>query len=153
MKKLSLFLLMILCLFITGCGEEKLKEVATINEFVSAAEDENFSVEDNSSNYSSHSYITDSRKAKLNDIEIEMIVYSDSKSAESVLESHIDSFNLLKSTAAHEKDSKGDNYHKYFLVSNRMYMISSRVENTLIFCKTNLENKDIVDEIFDELDY
>ena len=153
MKKLGVFLLMVLCLFITGCGEEKLKEVATIEEFIRIAQDENFSIEDNSSNYSSHSYITDSRKAILNDIEIEMIVYSDSKSAETVLESHIESFNLLKSTAAHEKDTKGDNYHKYFLVSNRMYMVSSRVENTLIFCKTNLDNKDIVDEIFDELDY
>ena len=81
------------------------------------------------------------RKAKLNDIEIEMIVYSDSKSADTVLESHIESFNLLKSTAAHEKDIKGDNYHKYFLVSNRMYMISSRVENTLIFCKGKIKKK------------
>ena len=153
MKKLGVFLLIVLCLFVTGCGEDKLKEVVTIDEFVRVLEDESFVIKDNSSDYSSHSYITNSRKATLGDLEIEMIEYSDSKSAENVLESHIESFKLLKSTAAHEKESKGDNYHRYFLVSNRMYMISARVENTLIFCKTNLDNKDIVDEIFDELDY
>ena len=153
MKKLGVFLLMVLCLFVTGCGEEKLKEVKTMDDFTTILTNNDFSVSDNSSNYPSVSYIKNSKKAVLDDIEIEMIEYSDSKSAETVLEGHIESFNLLKSTAAHEKDSKGDNYHRYFLVSNRVYMISARVENTLMFCKTNLDNKDTVDKIFEELGY
>ena len=155
MKKLGVFLLMALCLFMTGCGEDKTKEVATLDEFATIASNNNFVVTDNSSNYSTVSYINSSRKATYNNdtIEMEMIEYSDSESAEKVLEAHIESFNLLKSTAAHEKDTKGDNYHKYFLVSNNMYMVSARVENTLLFCKTNINNKDTVDKIFNELGY
>ena len=65
----------------------------------------------------------------------------------------LDSFNLLKSTGASEKKDKGDNYYKYFLISNNYYMVSSRVDNTLIFCKTLLTNKEEVDKVLDELGY
>ena len=82
-----------------------------------------------------------------------MIKYTDNESAEKVLEGHIESFNLLKSTGASEKDTKGDNYHKYFLVSNNRYMISVRVENTLVFCKTLITNKETVDKVLNELGY
>lgn len=153
MKKLSIYLLMVMCLFMTGCGEEKTKELVTLDNFSTIAMNNNFVVSDNMEGYESVSYIEGSKKAVLDDIEIEMIDYTDSDSAELVLESHIESFNLLKSTGAHEKDSDGDNYHRYFLVSNNKYMISARVEDTLIFCKTDLDNKETVDKIFEELGY
>jgi len=153
MKKLFVFFLMIVCLVMTGCGEDKTKVAVSTDEFNTICTDNDFTVKDNSSTYEKYDYITDSRLATLNDIEIEMIQYTDSESAEKVLESHIDSFNLLKSSGAAEKNFKGDNYHKYFLVSNNRYMISVRVDDTVIFCKTMLTNKDKVDEIFEELGY
>ena len=153
MKKISISLLLVICLFMTGCGEEKTKKLITLDDFSTILTNNNFSISDNNDNYSSISYIEGSMKAVLDSIEIEMIDYTDTKSAEKVLNSHIDSFNLLKNTAAHEKNIKGDNYHRYFLVSNNKYMISARVEDTLIFCKTNLDNKDKVDKIFEELGY
>ena len=39
------------------------------------------------------------------------------------------------------------------LISNGYYMISSRVENTLIFCKTNLDNKATVENVLGKLGY
>ena len=87
------------------------------------------------------------------DIVIEMIVYDNADDAEKVLEEHIKSFNLLKSTGAAEKKQTGDNYHKYFLISNNYYMVSSRIDNTLIFCKTLVTNKESVDKVLDELGY
>ena len=103
--------------------------------------------------YKNYDYITDARLATLDDIEVEMIQYTDSESAEKVLKGHIDSFNLLKSSGAAEKNTKGDNYHKYFLVSNNRYMVSIKVEDTVVFCKTMLTNKDKVDELFEKLGY
>ena len=153
MKKLFVFFLMIMCFFMTGCGEDKTKVSISTDEFSDICSNNGFTVKDNSSAYEKYDYITGSKIASLNDIEIEMIQYTDSESAEKVLEGHIDSFNLLKSSGAAEKNTKGDNYHKYFLVSNNRYMISVRVDDTVIFCKTMLTNKDKVDELFEKLGY
>jgi len=153
MKKLFVCFLMIVCLLMTGCGEAKTKVVISADEFKNICTDNGFTVKDNMNIYKNYDYITDARLATLDGIEIEMIQYTDSESAEKVIEGNIDSFNLLKSSGAAEKDTKGDNYHKYFLVSNNRYMISVRVEDTVVFCKTLLTNKDKVDELFEKLGY
>ena len=103
--------------------------------------------------YSSVDYILDSRKAVDGDTEIEMVVYIDSETADKALNYHISSFETLKSTAAAEKEKEGKNYHSYFLISNNRYMISTRVDNTLIFSKSMLENKELVEKIISELGY
>lgn len=153
MKKIGIYLLIIMCLFITGCGEPKTKTVATLDQFSNVAANNKFVISDNSEDYSKVSYIVGSKKANSGSIEIEMIKYTDAESAEKVLEGHIESFNLLKSTGANEKNTKGDNYHKYFLISNNRYMVSVRVEDTLLFSKTLITNKKTVDKVFEELGY
>ena len=153
MKKLSFCLLLIMCLFITGCGEPKLKEVTTLERFTEVAQNNGFSVVDNSDDYFGIDYIVDSRKAIIDDNEIEMVVYDNSENADRTLKQHIESFVTLKSTAAAQKDVEGENYHTYFLVSNNRYMISTRVENTLIFSKVMVENKDLVENVISELGY
>ena len=82
-----------------------------------------------------------------------MIEYSDSETAEKVLEGHVESFNLLKSTGAHEENNKGSNYHRYVLVSNNRYMITLRVDNMLIFSKTLITNQETINKFFEELGY
>ena len=153
MKKLFICFSLVMCLLTTGCGEEKSKVAVSVDDFSTVCTDNGFTVNENTATYQSYDYITDARLATLGDIQIEMIKYTDSESAEKVLESHIESFNLLKSSGAAEKNHKGDNYHKYILVSNNRYMISVRVDNTLIFCKTMQTNIEKIDKIFEELGY
>lgn len=153
MKKLSIYFLIIMCLFITGCNSNKSKEVITLDDFNLTTSGEGFYLTSNIGEYNGVSYITGSMVATLDDLEIEMVTYSDNTYPEKVLEEQIDSFNLLKATAAFENNEKGKNYHKYVLVSNNKYMVSSRVENTLIFTKANLDDKELVDKIFDSLGY
>lgn len=153
MKKIGIYLLIVMCLFITGCGEPKTKKVATLEEFNTVAANNKFAVSNNMSSYDDLDYIIGSQKASYGDIEIEMIKYSDSNSAEKVLESHIENFKSRKSTGANEKNIKGENYHKYFLISNNRYMVSVRVEDTLLFCMTLITNKETVDKVFNELGY
>lgn len=153
MKKLSIFVLIFMCLFITGCGEDKEKGVATLDNFNTVSVNNSFTVEDNMDAYQNVDYIVGSKVAKYDDIEIEMVKYTDDDYAEKVQDSQIESFNLLKSTGAFEDKEKGDNYYKYILVSNGRYMISARVEDTLVFCKTLLENKETVEKIYNELGY
>lgn len=153
MKKLNICLLLGICLFMTGCGEPKTKNVITMDEFTTITTNSNFTVSDNMKEYKNASYIDDAKVAVLDDIQVEMITYSTEDYAEQVIEGHIENFNLLKNTGAHEKNTEGENYHRYFLVSNNKYMISARVENTLIFCKTDLDNKETVDKLFEDLGY
>ena len=150
MKKFSICLLMIISLFITGCGN-KTKVAITLEDFSQAATDKHFVVmlED----YTGVSYINEARVASMDGIEIQMINYTEAKYAEKVQNEQIDSFNLLKTTGAWEKKDSGKNYYRYEIVSNGYYMINTRVDNTLIYCKTLLENKDTVQGLFNELGY
>lgn len=151
MKKLNICLLVIVCLFMVGCTSNKTKETTTLENFSTELSNNNFQVV--LKDYSNIDYIVESRVGTYNDIEIEMIKYTDSSYADKVHGEHIESFNLLKSTGAAEVKDKGKNYYKYSLVSNGYYMISSRVDDTLIFCKTSINNKDLVDSIYTNLGY
>ena len=145
--------LLLLCLFITGCVGEKTKVVASLDKFNNIVVNKGFTVVDNTSSYNDVNYILNSRVAVYEDIEIEMIEYNNGENASIVQQGHIESFNLLKSTGAHAKKDKGSNYYSYVLVSNNRYMVSTRVDNTLIFCKVMLNDKDIVEDILTELGY
>ena len=153
MKKLSFLLIFILCLFITGCGEPKELTAVSLDTFNSVSLNNNFTIKDNTDDYKNVSYITGSNVATFGDIQIDMVVYSDSESAKRVQNEQITQFNLLKSTGAFEKKIEGDNYYKYILVSNNRYMISTRVDNTLVFCKTLITNKEVVEKIYNEIGY
>lgn len=155
MKKINLFLLAICCLLFTGCGNNiKNKDVKTIDDFNKVATNNNFKIKDNKESYAEQDYIIKASIATYGtDITIEMIEYDNVENTIKVQEGQINSFILLKSTGATEKNIKGDNYRKHYLISNNHYMISTRVENTLIFSKTLLTNKDKVDAILDELGY
>lgn len=153
MKKIEIYFLIIICLFITGCGKDKVKVVTTLDNFNTVLVSKNFTVNSNMNAYESVDYIVDSKKAYLDDIEIEMLEYTDSDYSKKVHDNQIESFNLLKNTGAYELNDEGSNYYRYELVSNGYFMISTRVDNTLIYCKTLLENKETVEEIFNELGY
>ena len=148
MKKI---LLIILVLFMTGCT--MVKTATNVNNFENVASNKGFSINNRSSEYDSVSYIKEYSKATLDDTVIEMVVYSDSESAAKVQQSHIKDFSLRKSTGAQIISQKGKNYYHYSLVSNNRYMLSTRVDNTLIFCQVMLEDKELVDNIIKELGY
>lgn len=152
-RSLSFCLLIVLCLFITGCNSNNLKEVATLDEFSSVVSNKGFTVNDNMETYSEVDYILEAKQAVYDDITIEMIKYVGDEQASKVQENHIDSFDLLKSTGASAHKDKGKNYYSYSLVSNNRYMFSVRVENTLIFGKVMITDKKLVDKILNELGY
>lgn len=153
MKKIYLTFILILCIFISGCSNTS-KEVITNETFANNATSNNFTYEDNLTSYSNYNYILSAYIAKYNeDISIEFITYDTEDNAKKVQESQIKGFNTLKSTGAAETKDKGKNYYKYILISNNYYMISSRIDNTLVFCKTPLTNKDTVEKLITSIGY
>ena len=153
MKKLSMYLLLVICLFVTGCGNDRVKETATLDEFEASSINKGFSVSDNMDSYSKVTYILDAKIATYQDIEMEMIKYSSVDYAKQVQENQIESFSLLKNTGAYAEKEKGSNYYKYALVSNGRYMISTRVDDTLIFSKVLLKDRELIEEIINGLGY
>ena len=154
MKKLWSYFVIVLCLFITGCGSsDKTKTAKTLNDFEYEATLDGFTVKDNLSRYMGLIYILESKIAEYEDIDIEMVRYSDCDYARQVQEQQIEGFNLLKSTGAFVEKEKGANYYEYALISNNRYMVSTRIDDTLIFSKVMLKDRELVEKIIDNLGY
>lgn len=154
MKRFSLFLIFLCCLFVTGCGNSnKEKTVKTLNDFEIAATSNGFVVTNNMDSYENVSYIMDSMKATLGKVEIEMVIYDNEDNAKKAHDSHIEVFNGMKGSGATLNKNKGKNYYSYNMISNGYYMISERVGNTLVFSKTQLANKEKVDKLLRAMDY
>lgn len=154
MKKNYFILLILIMAFITtGCGNSKMKEVTDVESFTSEATTDGFTVSDNSDTYQEYDYILSSTLAIVDEVNIEMVVYDTADNAKKSQEQQIEKFNLLKSANAIIKKDEGKNYYRYTMVSNGQYMITSRIDNTLIFCKTNTDNSSKVEKLFDDLGY
>ena len=151
MKKIFLFLVLIL--FVSGCASNEVKYATDVNNFESVVLKNGFSISKKDDAYYGIDYIIDHTMVTRDDIIIEMIVYSDNENADSVQKKHIENFDLLKSTGAQAVKEKGKNYYHYSLISNGRYMLSTRVDNTLIFCKVLLKDKKIIDSIIQEIGY
>jgi len=152
MKKKLCLLLICICLIITGCNP-KTKEAKNTNNFATISSNNGFIVNDNMNSYKNINYIKDSKKAIFEDITIEMVIYDISDNAKKAQENQIKNFQSLKSTGAAQEKDKGKNYYKYSLISNGYYMVSSRIDNTLIFAKVTLNNKEKIENILNSLEY
>ena len=151
MKKI--FLLIVCVLFITACASNVTKDAKNVNDFETTALKKGFTVDKDNRDYDGVSYIYEHGKIMHGESYVEMIVYSDSEKAEAVQKTHIESFDLLKSTGAQAKRESGKNFYHYSLISNNRYMVSTRIDNTLIFCKVLIEEKELVESLLTELGY
>lgn len=152
MKRVKYLVAIFMCLLLVGCGGGK-KEVGTVDSFESAAVENKFMFLDNLGSYPDVDYIKEAKKAILDSTVVEMIVYKDEKNAKKVQEEQIENFRTIKNTATTEHKDDGGNYYKFWMVSNGYYMVSSRIDNTLVFCKTQLENKEKVEAILKKMNY
>ena len=153
MKKIYLLLIIGIGLFLTGRTSNKSKEVKSLDDFNNASINNGFTVSDNMNTYQDKDYIIGASIATLGDITIEMVTYDNNESAKKTQDNHIDVFKAMKGSGAVMNSDKGKNYYKYDMVSNGYYMVSTRVENTLIFSKTQVENKDKIETLLKELGY
>ncbi len=155
MKKISLCLLAIICLVLTGCGSKETREVKTLEDFKVAATNSGFTVTDRLSYYQSDNidYITGSYLATLDDMEIEMVTYDSVESAKKTIQKHLKVFQTMKSPSMTGSKEKGANFEKHVVISNGYYLVTSRIDDTLIFSKTLLKNKESIEKILSDLGY
>ena len=153
MKKISLLLLFICFLFVTGCTSNEEKVAKTLNDFEVACNNQGFIVTDNMGEYQNVDYITGSYIATLNDVTIEMVIYDNADNASKAQKSQIEVFNTMKGSGAVINKDKGKNYYKYDMVTNGFYTVNAKVDNTLIFSRVSVDNKDTIEKILNEMGY
>ncbi len=153
MKKISLLLLFICFLFMTGCTSKEEKVVKTLDDFQAACSNQGFTVTDNMGEYQNVDYITGSYIATLDNMTIEMVIYDNADDATKAQESQIDVFNTMKGSGAVINKDKGKNYYKYDMVTNGFYTVNTKVDNTLIFSRVSVDNKDTIEKILNEMGY
>ena len=59
----------------------------------------------------------------------------------------------MRGTGTELHNDEGKNYRKFWMISNGYYMVSSRIDNTLIFAKVLLENREKVDSVLEDMGY
>jgi len=151
MKKFKIFLISFTLLLFTGCGNN-VREVRTLDNFTDILTEKELVVSDNMSNYTVD-YIAGAMIGTYDDLSIEMVIYDNEDNAINVQDSQIKSFMNMKNTNSIINKDKGKNYYKITMITNGYYLVSSRIENTLIFTKTLLKNKDTVDYILNKMEY
>lgn len=152
MKKISVLFILLCCFILTGCSNE-VKEIKNLNDFVNVCASLGFEANDNLQNYQTDSYIVGSKVVKLDEYPVEMIIYDSEDNANKVQEQQIDTFLKVRNTMVTTVKKKGKNYYEFKMVTNGYYMVSTRVENTLIFAQLPVDYKDKVDSIMDKLGY
>ena len=155
MKKITFIFICLICLIATGCTSKETKEVGSLDKFRDNCVNYGLESVDMLSDYQVNgvNYITGSIKCTLNDLTIEMVTYDNSDDASKIQTQHISSFMAIKGTAATANKDKGKNYYKFTMISNGYYMVSSRIENTLIFSKTPIANNETVEGIINNMGY
>ena len=153
MKKLYLLFIFALCIFMTGCASKEERTVKTLDDFWNASIHNGYIVNDNMINYEGFDYITGASIATQDDLKIEMVIYDNEKDAIKAQDGQIDTFKTLKGSGAVFNKEEGKNFYIYDMISNNYYTVSARVENTLVFSRAPVENKEKIETILKELEY
>ena len=158
MRKGKVLLLGVICLLLVGCGtksknKEESKETTLINNFEEVSTKNEFIFLDNKGAYPDDKEVVDAKKAILDDVVVEMVIYKDNKSAEKAQDKQIKDYKEEANESAKENKKEGKNSYKYILEYDDFYIVSSRIDNTVVFCRTVNQNKKKVDAILKELKY
>ena len=153
MKRISLICLVVICLLLVGCGSKEVKEVKNLDNFQTLMLNADFSVNNNINNYQEYDYITGSYLAVKDGYTIEMVTYDNEDSAKKAYNNLTKKFKEMKASGATADTSKGANFQTYKMISNNYYMVTSRVDNTMMFTKAPLEYKDEIDKLYTDMGY
>ncbi len=150
LKKLSLFLLVILlCVSLVGCGEKVAKTPEEFNDFM---ESKDFTVAD-STLFAQTVVTAKTVLTALNDnYEIEFYELN-------CIETSKEFYNLNKEAFLSEESSNttteitGSNFDYFDMTNDSGFRMTSRIDNTVIYCYTEVEYKDEVIKLVKEFGY
>ncbi|MCI8345560.1 MAG: hypothetical protein HFJ42_06375 [Clostridia bacterium] len=159
-KKIIIGIVIILLVAIVlGIGVIKLlnreKKVITASEFVSRMQSKRYITQDVKSQFEEYDYIKEAYVASDRDYSYQIEFYEllDENYATMFYTTNKAIFESYKDNNSIETDVDGKNYSKYTLKVNEQYMLLSKIDNTVIYLKVDIKNKDNINKLIKELGY
>lgn len=150
-KIIMLSVLFLSLLFITGCGN---KTMIDTNEFKNKTNENGYTYTDVTSQFKDSVFIKEASIAgSIDGWQIEFYTLEDQNYASSMFEKNKLEFDNERGASSIKTSSSGKNYDRYSLTTSDLYMYLSRIDNTLIYVKENVKNKDAISEFIKDLGY
>lgn len=133
----------------------KEKDSITAEQFRSIMEQNNYTVVDDSYQFSQYDYVKQVYIAADSSYsyQIEFYELSDESNAIGFYNNNASIFQSRKGNAATETNVSGKNFSKYTLSSGGSYMAVSRINNTVVYVDVTSEYEDVVKDILDDIGY
>ena len=155
MKKLTriVVLLVLICIFITGCGNKKALTAAEFSDKMSA--ENKYLVYDATNQFSNYDYIKKVYIVADKDANYQLEFYEldSTENAISFIKSNRKTFENAKGKSSVESEVEIANYYKYTLKSNKKYKVLSRIDSTAVYVDVDETYKDQIDKILEEIGY
>lgn len=157
MKKIKVLLISVLCILtlvsFSGCGNKK--NPISADEFCDKLESKSFTVSDSTSEYASNNEVVESYAAISPDYgyQIEFLIIDSDSNAKAMFETNKSKFEKDKDNLSVTTNLSFSTYEKYTIQSNGKYKVVSRINNTLLYVNANLEYKDEIQSILEEIGY
>lgn len=150
LKSLSMFVLTVILLICTSCAVSKTP--VTCEVFKEKMENQGYEIYEITDQYEEGLF--DSAQIALkDDYKVEFYVLPTNDDAVYMYNVNKSDFEALKGSKSSNSYVEVGNYGFYELTTNDGYYALSRVENTLIFIKTDRENKDEMKSVLKNLGY
>lgn len=151
MKKVILFIFVILSCFTLFTGCSKSPNVLSVDDFKKILEDNNYEVKDSSEDFKDDEKIDKVFIGYNDSIQIEFYTFKEEKNAKDMFESNKQTFFELKESTSSEESKKTDNYTMYSLITGNEYMFVERRSNTIIYLRVPVENYSKTRELIEKL--
>lgn len=145
------FLCLVFVFLCTGCMSKK---AITTDEFISKAQAQGYSIVDVTSQFASYGIVEEATVAHNSEkYQIEFYVLKNEAEAISMYNTNKSTFETYEGSSSSKTNLDMKNYSSYSLTSSGYYLYLCRVDNTLIYVKTDAVYKESVKSLIKELGY
>lgn len=130
----------------------KTKEPITAKKFGTVMEKQDFEIYDIYDQYAEYGYVEEAIVA-LEDYQIEFYVLDSTKNAERFYNHNVSLFEKSASSTKSKKSFSFKNGEQYKLTSNGSFMAITRIDDTVVYADVDVEYKDEVEKILEQLGY
>ncbi len=146
----TLLLIVIFCLSLVACGS---KTPITADEFKQTMEDKGFTVVDSTLFAQELVTAKSVTTAMCENYSIDFYVLNSAHVANELFSLNVDAFEKDSSSTTHSTIINGSNYDYYDSYTDSDFCVTSRIDDTLIYCYTDQEYKDEILDIIKTLEY
>lgn len=153
MKKIKIFVLLILLLFTAACSTSIKKESIDEEDFIRIMKGEGFNVVSVKEQFTQYNYIEEAYVATNNNYKIEFYELEEDNYAVDFYETNKKIFEETRSNTSVYLNEDYPESNKYTLTTDKEYKVISRIEDTVVYLNMDKKYKDEASDILKKLGY